>query len=113
MEVSPKCGERLPTGKSVGASEAEEEDIEEPIVALLREPTLPKEAATVKSEHPTPYSARQFEVIVGAEVARHTRKQSEGGGSMQGEAALVHGDATMMSTFGLLIGDAGRVKRFQ
>ncbi|RWW04398.1 hypothetical protein GW17_00032379 [Ensete ventricosum] len=31
MEVSPECGERLPTGKSVGVSEVEKEDIEEPI----------------------------------------------------------------------------------
>ncbi|RWV78158.1 hypothetical protein GW17_00060918 [Ensete ventricosum] len=31
MEVSPECGERLPTGKSVGVSEVENEDIEEPI----------------------------------------------------------------------------------
>ncbi|RWW46363.1 hypothetical protein BHE74_00047702 [Ensete ventricosum] len=31
MEVSPECGERSPTGKSVGVSEVEKEDIEEPI----------------------------------------------------------------------------------
>ncbi|RRT32804.1 hypothetical protein B296_00051151 [Ensete ventricosum] len=31
MEVSPKCGERSPTGKSVGVLEVEKEDIEEPI----------------------------------------------------------------------------------
>ncbi|RWW49431.1 hypothetical protein BHE74_00044412 [Ensete ventricosum] len=31
MEVSPECGEKLPTGKSVGVSEVENEDIEEPI----------------------------------------------------------------------------------
>ncbi|RZR90476.1 hypothetical protein BHM03_00018367 [Ensete ventricosum] len=32
MEVSLECGERLPTGKSAGASDVEEEDIEELIV---------------------------------------------------------------------------------
>ncbi|RWW61844.1 hypothetical protein BHE74_00031068, partial [Ensete ventricosum] len=57
------------------------------------------------------YSARQFEVVTGAEVARHTRKQSEGGGSVRGEAALVLGDAAVVSAFGLLFGAAGRVKR--
>ncbi|RZR78237.1 hypothetical protein BHM03_00003517 [Ensete ventricosum] len=31
MEVSPKCGEISPTGKSVGVSEVEKEDIEKPI----------------------------------------------------------------------------------
>ncbi|RWW38089.1 hypothetical protein BHE74_00056694 [Ensete ventricosum] len=31
MEVSPECGEGLPTGKSVGVSKVEKEDIKEPI----------------------------------------------------------------------------------
>ncbi|RWW65184.1 hypothetical protein BHE74_00027532 [Ensete ventricosum] len=31
MEVSPECGERSPTGKSVGVLEVEKEDIEERI----------------------------------------------------------------------------------
>ncbi|RRT31658.1 hypothetical protein B296_00057939 [Ensete ventricosum] len=34
MEVSPECGERFPTGKSVGVSEVEKENIEEPIPVL-------------------------------------------------------------------------------
>ncbi|RWV81221.1 hypothetical protein GW17_00057379 [Ensete ventricosum] len=37
MEVSPECGERLPTGKSVGVSEVEKEDIEEPILEMRNE----------------------------------------------------------------------------
>ncbi|RRT33139.1 hypothetical protein B296_00058373 [Ensete ventricosum] len=57
------------------------------------------------------YNARQFEIVTGAQVARHTRKQSESGGSVRGEAALVLGDTAVVFTFGLLFGAAGRVKR--
>ncbi|RRT33809.1 hypothetical protein B296_00051222 [Ensete ventricosum] len=50
MEVSPECGEILPTGKSDGASEVEEEDIEELIVVAEQGSTCYKRSIAMLQE---------------------------------------------------------------
>ncbi|RWV94589.1 hypothetical protein GW17_00042860 [Ensete ventricosum] len=54
MEVSPECGERLPTGKSVGVSEVEKEDIEEPI------PGQRETKRERKKQHPGAFASAAF-----------------------------------------------------